>query len=66
MGRYVALDLGATSGRVTAGRLERGRLDVREVHRFANRPVEALDELRDVVRRSERVARYEPESSRVG
>ncbi len=45
MGRYLAVDLGATSGRVSAGRLDRGRLEVREVHRFANRPVETRDGL---------------------
>jgi rhamnulokinase len=46
VGRYLAVDLGATSGRVTAGRLEGGHLEVREVHRFANRPVEAEHGLR--------------------
>jgi rhamnulokinase len=39
MGAYLAVDLGATSGRVTAGRLADGRLEVREVHRFPNGPV---------------------------
>ena len=34
----MTIDLGATSGRVVVGRLERGRLDVREVHRFRNEP----------------------------
>ena len=38
MSRHVTIDLGATSGRVVVGRLERGRLDVREVHRFRNEP----------------------------
>jgi len=46
VGRYLAVDLGATSGRVTAGRLEDGRLEVREVHRFANRPLAGEDGLR--------------------
>ena len=46
MGRYLAVDLGATSGRVTAGRLVDGRLEVREAHRFANRPFEGDDGLR--------------------
>jgi rhamnulokinase len=36
MSSYVTVDLGATSGRVVVGRLERGRLDVAEVHRFRN------------------------------
>jgi rhamnulokinase len=38
MSSYVTVDLGATSGRVVIGRLERGRLDVAEVHRFRNEP----------------------------
>ena len=46
MGRYLAVDLGATSGRVTAGRLVDGRVELREVHRFANRPLEGDDGLR--------------------
>jgi rhamnulokinase len=39
MSSYVTVDLGATSGRVVVGRLERGQLDVAEVHRFPNEPV---------------------------
>ena len=35
----MTVDLGATSGRVVVGRLERGQLDVAEVHRFPNEPV---------------------------
>src|SRR4029453_9221960 len=35
---HVTVDLGATSGRVVVGRLERGRLEVAEVHRFRNEP----------------------------
>ena len=38
MNSYVTVDLGATSGRVVVGRLERGRLEVAEVHRFRNEP----------------------------
>ncbi|MGY1601465.1 rhamnulokinase [Geodermatophilus sp. SYSU D00815] len=34
-----AVDLGASSGRVMAARVGPGRLDLREVNRFANRPV---------------------------
>ena len=34
---YLAVDLGAESGRVMLGRLEDGRLSLDEVHRFANR-----------------------------
>lgn len=38
---YAAVDLGATSGRVIAGRLERGRLLTEETARFPNSPVTA-------------------------
>ena len=38
MPAYVAVDLGAESGRVVAGVYDGERLDVREVHRFGNRP----------------------------
>jgi len=45
--RYAAIDLGATSGRVVAGRLaEDGRVALEEVHRFPNRPVRLPDGLR--------------------
>ncbi|WP_037914995.1 rhamnulokinase [Actinacidiphila yeochonensis] len=36
---FAAADLGATSGRVILGHLGPGRLDLAELHRFANRPV---------------------------
>jgi rhamnulokinase len=36
---YLAVDLGAESGRVLRGSLRDGRLTVREVRRFVNRPV---------------------------
>ncbi|MCV2490065.1 rhamnulokinase [Geodermatophilus sp. YIM 151500] len=36
---FAAVDLGASSGRVMAARVGPERLDLREVHRFANRPV---------------------------
>jgi rhamnulokinase len=38
MSSYVTVDLGATSGRVLVGRLERDHLEVAEVHRFRNEP----------------------------
>lgn len=38
MPAYVAVDLGAESGRVVAGVYDGGRLDIREIHRFANLP----------------------------
>ncbi|MEV0778350.1 rhamnulokinase family protein [Streptomyces sp. NPDC050433] len=46
---FVAVDLGATSGRVMAGRVGRagrGTLDLTEVHRFPNRPVRLPGSLR--------------------
>ena len=36
---YLALDLGAESGRAIAGTFDGERLSLREVHRFANVPV---------------------------
>ena len=41
MNSYVTVDLGATSGRVVVGRLERGRLEVAEMHRFRNESSES-------------------------
>ncbi|MHB8618380.1 MAG: rhamnulokinase, partial [Chloroflexota bacterium] len=43
--RYLALDLGAESGRAVAGGIEAGRLRVQEVHRFPNVPVHLPDGL---------------------
>ena len=37
---YLAFDLGAESGRTFLGSLHNGALDIREIHRFANEPVE--------------------------
>ena len=37
---YLAVDLGAGSGRALLGTLDGGRLELREVHRFANGPVD--------------------------
>ena len=45
MSSYVTVDLGATSGRVVVGKLERGRLNVAEVHRFRNEPLGSGREL---------------------
>ena len=36
---YLAVDLGAESGRVIAGKLAKGRVSLEEVHRFPNGPV---------------------------
>ena len=51
MSRYVAVDIGAESGRVIAGTLAEGRVALEEVHRFANVPVRTPDGLHwDVLR----------------
>jgi len=42
---HLAIDLGASSGRVIAGRLEDGVLSLDEVHRFANHPVRIQNSL---------------------
>ncbi|GAA2887299.1 rhamnulokinase family protein [Streptosporangium fragile] len=39
MSVYAAVDLGASSGRVMTARIDGERIDLTEVHRFANRPV---------------------------
>jgi rhamnulokinase len=43
---FAAVDLGAESGRVVAGRVAGGRVQLDEVHRFANRPVRLPDGVR--------------------
>lgn len=43
---YLGVDLGAESGRVMAGLLEGGRLNLDELHRFANGPVNVAGSLR--------------------
>jgi len=40
MSSYLAADLGAESGRVILGSLEGGRLEIEEIRRFPNQPVE--------------------------
>jgi rhamnulokinase len=48
---YIACDLGAESGRVMLGRLEDGRLELEELHRFPSAAVAVLGSLRwDVLR----------------
>ena len=42
---YLAVDLGAESGRVVLGRFDGGRVSLEEVHRFANTPVRLPDGL---------------------
>jgi len=47
----LAFDLGAGSGRAIIGRLENGRLTIKEIHRFANDPVQVGDRLHwDILR----------------
>ncbi|SFF95640.1 rhamnulokinase [Blastococcus tunisiensis] len=43
--RFAAVDLGASSGRVMVAEVGPDRLDLREVHRFPNRPVRAAGAL---------------------
>ncbi|MGA3056924.1 MAG: rhamnulokinase family protein [Candidatus Limnocylindrales bacterium] len=42
---FLAIDLGASSGRVLAGRWDGARFDLAEVHRFANEPVSQMGRL---------------------
>ncbi len=49
--RFLAFDLGAESGRAILGRLEAGVLNLRDVHRFANEPVQSNGSLQwDILR----------------
>ena len=41
MPAFAAVDLGATSGRVTRGEIVDGRFVLNEVHRFIHEPVDA-------------------------
>jgi sugar (pentulose or hexulose) kinase len=48
---FLALDLGAESGRAMLGRFDGDRIELSEVHRFANGPVRLPDGLHwDVLR----------------
>lgn len=48
--RYLALDLGAESGRAMVGTFDGERLSVAEAHHFQNRPVRLRDGLhRDIL-----------------
>jgi rhamnulokinase len=42
---YAAIDLGASTGRVVAGRLDGGRIELEVLQRFSNRPVRLPDAL---------------------
>ena len=51
MSNYLAIDLGAESGRVIHGSLRSGRLRMKEIHRFSNGAVTANGTLRwDIIR----------------
>jgi rhamnulokinase len=51
MSTFLAVDLGAESGRAVVGHLVDGRLRLEEMHRFANGPVRVLDGIHwDVLR----------------
>lgn len=43
MGKFLAFDLGASSGRGIIGTIENGKLSLQEVHRFPNGPVKKDD-----------------------
>ncbi|MDR1266750.1 MAG: rhamnulokinase [Propionibacteriaceae bacterium] len=45
MGRYAAVDLGASSGRVIVGTVQNGKVHLQEVARFPNNPLELEDGL---------------------
>lgn len=45
MSKYLALDLGAESGRAVVGHLEGDNLRLEEVHRFSNGAVRLVDSL---------------------
>ena len=48
---FLAVDLGASNGRVLLGRWDGGRFELHELHRFANGPVNVLGSLHwDVLR----------------
>lgn len=67
-GAVVAVDLGASSGRVIVGRVGPDELSLEEVHRFPNQPADLPDGLhwdvlglyREVLAGLERAARLEP------
>jgi rhamnulokinase len=51
LSKFIAVDLGAESGRVITGKLEEGHLSLDEVHRFPNVPVRLPDGLHwDILR----------------
>src|SRR5215212_10737911 len=50
-GNFLAIDLGASSGRVMLGQWDGQRFDLQELHRFPNDPVQVLGHLHwDILR----------------
>ena len=46
MSNYLAIDLGAESGRVILGQLKAGKFTMKEIHRFSNGAITANGTLR--------------------
>jgi rhamnulokinase len=64
---FLAVDLGAESGRVFLGSFDGGRVDLRELHRFPNVPVRVADGLHwDVLRISHEVKEGLAKTAREG
>jgi rhamnulokinase len=64
---YLALDLGAESGRGVLGRFDGERLELEELHRFPNEPVSMLDTLYwDLPRLFEEIKNALRKASRLG
>ena len=57
---YLAVDIGASSGRLILGHLENGKMELEEVHRFENGMVKTdfSRKLRMVLRNVKRSARF--------
>jgi rhamnulokinase len=51
LGNVIAFDLGASSGRAMLGRIVEGKIEITELHRFSNDPVQVGDRLHwDILR----------------
>ena len=65
---YLAVDIGASSGRLILGHLENGKMELEEVHRFENGMVkkdgELAGNLTDFSRKSRMVLRNVKRSAR--
>lgn len=58
MGKYIAIDIGAESGRVVVGNFTGDTINLEEVHRFANGPVQVRGHLHwDVLRLFDEIKR---------